>query len=159
MTTFYDITMGNDIARDAHCDMIVMAMIVNKRNTWNTDSPNVYIPKPNIECHRISFKYAVGKIWNDFNILNDHQWRHLNMPVTNLILNTGTLTKGSYIINERFCIILMCIFCFVYICHIICIVYIVYNHTWPNWITSLAEYFILYKYIEISLSAIVYTTY
>ncbi len=49
------------------CDMIVMASDVNVRNTRNTDSLNlnVYIPKPNIECYRKSFKYAGGKIWND----------------------------------------------------------------------------------------------
>ncbi len=45
--------------------MIVMASDVNVRNTRNTDSLNVYIPKPNIECYRKSFKYAGGKIWND----------------------------------------------------------------------------------------------
>ncbi len=40
---------------------------------------------------------------------------------------------------------------FFYICHIICIVYIVYNHTGPNWKkNSLAEFVILYKYIEIN---------
>ncbi len=32
------------------CDMIVMASDVNVRNTRNTDSLNVYVPKPNIEC-------------------------------------------------------------------------------------------------------------
>ncbi len=35
-------------------------------------------------------------------------------------------------INEIFYIILMCIVYFFNICHIICIVYIVYNHTGPN---------------------------
>ncbi len=45
--------------------MIVMASDVNVRNTRNTDSLNVYIPKPNIECYGKSFKYAGGKIWND----------------------------------------------------------------------------------------------
>ncbi len=45
--------------------MIVIASDVNVRNTRNTDSLNVYIPKPNIECYRKSFKYASGKIWND----------------------------------------------------------------------------------------------
>ncbi len=54
------------------------------------------------------------------------------MPIRNLILNTGTLTpEGSNIINERFYIIVMCIIYFFYICHIICIVYIVYNNTGP----------------------------
>ncbi len=77
-----------------------------------------------------------------------HQWRHLNMPIRNLILNTGTLTEGSNITNERFYIILMSMIYFFYICHIICIVYIVYNHTEPNWKNSLAEFIILYKYIE-----------
>ncbi len=47
------------------CDMIVMAFDVNVKNTRNTDSLNVYIPKPKIECYRKSFKYAGGKIWND----------------------------------------------------------------------------------------------
>ncbi len=47
------------------CDLIVMASDVNVRNTRNTDSLNVYIPKANIECYRKSFKYAGGKIWND----------------------------------------------------------------------------------------------
>ncbi len=47
------------------CDMIVMASDVNERYTRNTDSLNVYIPKPNIECYRKSFKCAGGKIWND----------------------------------------------------------------------------------------------
>ncbi len=46
-------------------NMIVMASDVSVRNTRNTDSLNVYIPKPNIECYRNSFKYAGGKIWND----------------------------------------------------------------------------------------------
>ncbi len=45
--------------------MIVMASDVNVGNTRNTDSLNVYIPKPNIECYRKSFKYAGGKIQND----------------------------------------------------------------------------------------------
>ncbi len=45
--------------------MIVMASDVNVRNTRNTALLNVYIPKPNIECYRKSFKYAGGKIWND----------------------------------------------------------------------------------------------
>ncbi len=44
--------------------MIVMASDVNEGNTRNTDSPIVYIPKPNIECYQKSFKYADGKIWN-----------------------------------------------------------------------------------------------
>ncbi len=48
--------------------MIVMASEVNVRNTRNTDSLNVYIPKPNIECYRQSFTYAGGKIWNDLPI-------------------------------------------------------------------------------------------
>ncbi len=39
---------------------------------------------------------------------------------------------------------------FFYISHIICIVYIVYNHTGPNCKNSLAEFVILYKYIEIN---------
>ncbi len=101
------------------CDMIVMALDVNVRNTRNTDSLSVYMPKPNIECYRKSFKYAGGKIWNDLLIIYrmHHQWRHLNMPIRNLILNTGTLTDRSN---------------FFYICHIICIVYIVYNHTGAN---------------------------
>ncbi len=47
------------------CDIIVMASDVNVRNRRNTDSLIVYIPKPNIECYRKSFKCAVGKIWND----------------------------------------------------------------------------------------------
>ncbi len=67
------------------CDMIVMASDINVRNTWNTNSLNVYNyysewsiahsytfvhcsllqPKPNIESYRKSFKYAGGKIWND----------------------------------------------------------------------------------------------
>ncbi len=46
-------------------DMIVMASDVNERNSRITDSLNVYIPKPNIEYYRKSFKYAGGKIWND----------------------------------------------------------------------------------------------
>ncbi len=40
------------------------------------------------------------------------QWRHLNMPITNLILNTGTLTEGSNISYEQFCIISMCMIYF-----------------------------------------------
>ncbi len=36
---------------------------------------------------------------------------------------------------------------FLHICHI---VYIIYNHTGPNWKNSLAEFVILFKYIEIS---------
>ncbi len=37
-----------------------------------------------------------------------HQWRHLNMPIRNLILNTGTLTDRSTVFtNEIFYIILM----------------------------------------------------
>ncbi len=47
------------------CDMIVMASDVNVRNTRNTYSLNVYIPKPNIECYRKSVKYVDGKIRND----------------------------------------------------------------------------------------------
>ncbi len=47
------------------CDMIVMASDVNVGNTRNTDSLNIYIPKPNIECYQTSFKYSGGKIWND----------------------------------------------------------------------------------------------
>ncbi len=45
------------------CDMIAMTSDVNVRNTRNTDSLNVYIPKPNIECYWKSFKYVGGKIW------------------------------------------------------------------------------------------------
>ncbi len=54
-------------------DMIVMASDVNVGSTRNTDSLNVYIPKPNIEFYRKSFKYAGGKIWNDLpnNIQNE----------------------------------------------------------------------------------------
>ncbi len=48
------------------CDMIVMAPDVNVRNTRNTDSLNVYIAKPNIECYWKSFKCADGKFWNWF---------------------------------------------------------------------------------------------
>ncbi len=33
------------------CDMIIMASDVNVRNTRNTDSLNVYIQNPNIECY------------------------------------------------------------------------------------------------------------
>ncbi len=33
------------------CDMIVKVFDVNESNTRNTDSLNVYIPKPNIECY------------------------------------------------------------------------------------------------------------
>ncbi len=40
------------------CDMIVMASVVNKRNTRNVGSPKVHISKPNVECFRKSFKYA-----------------------------------------------------------------------------------------------------
>ncbi len=54
------------------------------------------------------------------------------MPIRNLFLSTGTLTDGSNVISERFHIILMCMIYFLYICHIICIVYIVYNDTGPN---------------------------
>ncbi len=39
---------------------------------------------------------------------------------------------GQIFINQRFYIILMCMNDFFYSCHIICIVYIVYNHTGPN---------------------------
>ncbi len=41
-----------------------------------------------------------------------HQWRHLNLPMRNLILKTETLTDGSYFINQRFYIILMCMIYF-----------------------------------------------
>ncbi len=46
-----------------------------------------------------SFKYAGGKIWNDYLIIYrmHHQWRYLNMPIRNLILNTGTLNDISTI--------------------------------------------------------------
>ncbi len=47
------------------CDIIVMSFGVNVKNNRNTHSLNVYISKPNIECHRKSFKYAGDKIWND----------------------------------------------------------------------------------------------
>ncbi len=53
------------------------------------------------------------------------------MPIRNIILNTGTLIEVSNI-YEIYCIILMCMIYFFYICHINCIVYIVYNHTGPN---------------------------
>ncbi len=79
------------------CDMIVMTSDVNVRNTRNTDSLNIYIPKPNIECYRKSFKYAGVRSGMIYLIIYrmHHQWRHLNMPIRNLILNTGTLTGGS----------------------------------------------------------------
>ncbi len=54
------------------------------------------------------------------------------MSIRNLILNRGTLTEGSSIIYEIFCIISMCMIYFFYIYHINCIVCIVYNHTGPN---------------------------
>ncbi len=82
------------------CDMIVMASDVNVRNTRNTDSLNVCIPKPNIECYRKSFKYAGGKIYLIIYRMH-HQWRHLNMPIRNLILNTGTLTDGSNVLLHQ----------------------------------------------------------
>ncbi len=55
----------NGFAPKLLCDIIVMASYVNERNTRNTDSLNVYIPKPNNECYRKYFKHAGGKIWND----------------------------------------------------------------------------------------------
>ncbi len=86
--------------------MILMASDVNVRNTRNTDSLNVYIPKSNIECHRKSFKYAGGKIWNDLpNNIQNHQWRHLNIPIRNLILNTGTLTDRSNVLLMKYFIL------------------------------------------------------
>ncbi len=65
------------------CEMIVMASDVNLRKTRNTDSFNVYIPKPNLECYRESFKYAGGKIKKIHPIIYrmHHQWRHLNIPI------------------------------------------------------------------------------
>ncbi len=38
------------------CDMFVITSDVNERNTKNTNSLNVYIPKPNVECYQKSFK-------------------------------------------------------------------------------------------------------
>ncbi len=111
------------------CDMIEMASDVNIRNTRNTNSLNVYIPKPNIECYRKYFKYAGGKIWNDLpnNIQNAPSVDAFNMPIRKLISNTGTFIDASNFISERFYIILMCtiyFFTFVilfvlYILHII----------------------------------------
>lgn len=46
------------------CDMIDMTSDVNERVTRNSMSLNVYVPKPNVECYRKSFKYAGGKVWN-----------------------------------------------------------------------------------------------
>ncbi len=47
------------------CDMIIMTSDVNVRNTRNTDSLIVYMPKSNTECYRKLFKYAGGTIWNE----------------------------------------------------------------------------------------------
>ncbi len=80
------------------CDMIVMASDVNVRNTRNTDSLNVYIPKPNIilNATKIFLNIQVVRSGMIYLIIcrMHHQWRHLNMPIRNLILNTGTLTDG-----------------------------------------------------------------
>ncbi len=75
---------------DLLCDMIVIASDVNKRNTRHTDSLNIYMPKSNIECYQTSFKYESGKICNDLTKIYRmlHQWRHLNMLIRNLILDT-----------------------------------------------------------------------
>ncbi len=46
---------------------------VYERNTGNTDSLNVYIPKPNVECYRKPFRYAGGTVWNSIpNTIHDH---------------------------------------------------------------------------------------
>ncbi len=50
------------IAPKLLCDRLVMASDINERNTRNTNSLNVYIPKSNIEWHHKSVKYAGGKI-------------------------------------------------------------------------------------------------
>ncbi len=69
--------------------MIVMASDVNVRNNINTDSLNVYIPKPNImQVVRSGMIYLIIYRMH-------HHWRHLQIPITNLILNTGTFTDGS----------------------------------------------------------------
>ncbi len=62
---YFATQMQNGYATKLLCDTIVIASDVNVRNTRNTDSLNVYIPKPNIECYRNSFKYAGDKIWSD----------------------------------------------------------------------------------------------
>ncbi len=57
------------------------------------------------------------------------------MPIRNVILNTETLTEGSNIINERFLYYFnVCEPFLLHLLHlfIICIVFIVYNHTGPN---------------------------
>ncbi len=62
-----------------------MAFDLNVRNTRNTDSLNVYIPYPNIECYRKSFKDAGGKIWND---------------LTNNIQNAPSLEAFKYVYKK-----------------------------------------------------------
>ncbi len=62
-----------------------------------------------------------------------HQWRHLNMHIINLILNTETLAEGSNIIYENVCIILMCTIYFFFMFVILIVLYMfVHNHTEPN---------------------------
>ncbi len=85
-----------------------MASDVNERNT---DSFNVHTPKLNIECYQKSFKCAGGKVWNGVrnNIQNAPSVEAFTYAYKKMLfLNTGTLSQGSNIIYERFCIILMC---------------------------------------------------
>ncbi len=93
-----------------------MASNVNDRNTRNIDSFNVYTPNSNIEYNWTYFKYAGGKIWNGipYNIQNAPSVEAFKfMLIRNLLLNRWTLTEGSNILYERFCIILICM---VYFC-------------------------------------------
>ncbi len=80
------------------CDMIVMASDVNVRNTkiqihlmfiYQSLILNATENLLNIQVVRSGMIYLIIYRMH-------HQWRHLNMPITNLILNTGTLTDGSH---------------------------------------------------------------
>ncbi len=109
------------------CDMTVMASHVNVRNTRNTDSLNVYIPNQILNATKNLLIMQVVRSGMTYLIIYrmHHHWKHLNMPIRNLILNTGTLTERF----ERFYIIFMCMIYFFFICHIICIECIVCNYT------------------------------
>ncbi len=86
------------------CDMIVMASTVNGRNTINTDSLNViYLSSIFNTTKNLLNEHVVrsGLVYLIIYRMH-HQWRNLNMPIRNLMFNTGTLAKGSNIIYERF---------------------------------------------------------
>ncbi len=69
------------------CDMIVMASDVYETNTRNTNSHNLMLNA--VE----NLNYADAKVWTGVpkNIHAEctiSQWRHLNIPLRNLILST-----------------------------------------------------------------------